>query len=192
MTEPSDNAAGTSCRVVLTDRDGVIIEHVPYIKRAEDVRLRFGAATAIRELNEAGIAVVVVTNQAGIGRGYFSDDEYRAVAERMESLLAAEGATIDQTHYCPHSPESSPACECRKPGVALYRKALDSLAVSACEAVFVGDRLSDLDAADKLGGRRIMVPSAETPAADAAHARKHGYLVESLAAAVDRILRPKD
>jgi D-glycero-D-manno-heptose 1,7-bisphosphate phosphatase len=107
----------------------------------------------------------------------------------MESLLAAEGAVIDQTHYCPHAPET--VCDCRKPGTALYRKALDSLGMSGHDAFFIGDRLSDLDAADVLGGRRIMVLSNETPAADALHAREHHYLVESLAGAVERILGPE-
>lgn len=178
----------TRCDVVFLDRDGVIIEHVPYIRRADDVRLLPGAAAAIRRLNVLSIPVVIVTNQSGIGRGYFSEQDYHAVDDRMNALLGQAGAHVDLTYYCAHSPESGAPCECRKPGVALYRRALDNLGLTGERAAFVGDRVSDLQAAETIGGQTVMVLSPETPEHDADIARRGEFLVDSLSAAIERIL----
>ncbi len=101
--------------MVFLDRDGTIIRDTEYLSRPDDVELLPGAADAIRALNDAAVPVVVVTNQSGIARGYLSVAEYEAVAKRLDELLAARGARIDATYYCPHHPDFGGNCDCRKP-----------------------------------------------------------------------------
>src|SRR5512134_413953 len=92
-------------RAAFLDRDGTIIEDVNYIARAEDVRLLPGADEAIRLLNDAGVAVVVITNQSGIARGLVTPAQYESVCRRVDEVLATGGARLDATYYCPHHPD---------------------------------------------------------------------------------------
>jgi D-glycero-D-manno-heptose 1,7-bisphosphate phosphatase len=89
---------------VFVDRDGVVNDQTAFVNKSDDFRLLPGAAAAIRRLNEAGIPVVVVTNQGGIALGYLTEDDLVAIHERMAELLAAQGAHVDATYYCPHYP----------------------------------------------------------------------------------------
>ena len=101
--------------VLFLDRDGTIIEDAHYLGESERVRLLPGAADAIARVNRAGIPVVVVTNQSGIGRGFYDMAAYREVAARLDALLADHGAHLDATYLCPHTPDARPPCDCRKP-----------------------------------------------------------------------------
>ena len=143
------------------DRDGAIIEDTGFVQDAELVRLIPTAAEAIRHLNRAGWAVVVVTNQSGIARGLLTEEDYRAVARRTEELLAAAGARIDATYMCPHWPPVSGACDCRKPGLQHFRTAIDALDLDPTRSLFVGDKLSDIEPARLLGGRGVLVLTGE-------------------------------
>lgn len=146
---------------VFLDRDGTLIRDTGYVADARDVSLLPGAAEAVRRLNEAGVPVIVVTNQSGIGRGYFGLDAYRAVEHRMSELLAARGARIDASYFCPHAPEEG--CDCRKPGSGLYRKAAADLDLDLAGALYVGDRLRDVLATRELGGRGMLVAGGDEP-----------------------------
>jgi histidinol-phosphate phosphatase family protein len=180
-------ASGASGRpAVFLDRDGTLIEDVHYISRADDVRLLAGVAAALRRLNEASVPVIVVTNQSGIGRGIVSDADYEAVRERLESLLAAEGAHVDATYHCPHAPGT--ACDCRKPGTALYAKAIAEHGLDGARSYFIGDRLRDVEPSRAFGGRGVLVPSPDTPASDYFRARDEFVIATTLTAAVERIL----
>ncbi len=137
------------------DRDGTVIRDTGYLSSPEDVVLLPGAAEAVRLLNRARIRVVIVTNQSGIARGYFGEAEFRAVQERVESLLRAAGARIDATYFCPHAPEDK--CDCRKPGLGLYRKAASEVGLDLAGALYVGDRASDVLPAVELGGMGLLV-----------------------------------
>src|SRR5262249_10234512 len=107
------------------DRDGTIVFDPGYLNDPADVRLLPRAADGVRRLPAAGLRVVVVTNQSGIARKLVSADQYRRVTERIDQLLAAEGARLDATYHCPHHPDISGPCACRKPGLLLYREAAD-------------------------------------------------------------------
>ena len=147
-----------------------------------------GAAAAIARLNAAGVAVLVITNQSGIARGFITPGEYAAVERRVESLVAAAGGRIDQTYHCPHYAEVSGPCECRKPGTLLYRQAATDHQVDLAASWGVGDRLSDLVPVRALGGRGILVRTG-TGAAHAAAALESGFVVaDDLAGAVRMIL----
>ena len=116
-----------------------------------------GADRAIRRLNEAGLAVVLVTNQSGIARGLYSEADYRRVAERLDQTLNSLGARVDATYYCPHHPDHGGSCECRKPGTGLYLRASWELGVDSSASYYIGDKLSDVLPARALGGLGILV-----------------------------------
>ena len=144
------------------DRDGTLIVDVNYISRPADVALLPGAAAALRRLNEAGVPVIVVTNQSGIARGLFDEAAYESVRARLAELLAAEGARIDASYHCPHGPDDG--CRCRKPGPELYERAIADHGLDGARSFFVGDRLRDVQPARTFGGRGILVPSAASSA----------------------------
>jgi len=175
---------------VFLDRDGTIIEDTGFVRDPDAVRLVPGAAEAIRQLNQAGHPVIIVTNQSGIARGLLTEADYDAVAARLETLLTAAGARVDATYFCPHYPAISGPCDCRKPGPQHYLAAAERFGLDLSQSVWIGDRLTDLVAAQSFGGRGILVETGE--GADSAHeAAARGFVVVGdLAAAVDLILRP--
>jgi D-glycero-D-manno-heptose 1,7-bisphosphate phosphatase len=170
------------------DRDGTINVDTVHVSRPDTLRLIPGAAAAIARVNAAGVPVIVVSNQSGIGRGLFTVDEYEQVRARIDELLAAEGARVLATYYCPHSPDAEPPCECRKPGAALYRAAAAEHGIDLARSWYVGDRLRDIQPARTFGGRGILVPRDTTPGVDVVAARDGFAISTSLGAAVDRIL----
>jgi histidinol-phosphate phosphatase family protein len=175
-------------RAVFFDRDGTLIDDVNYIARPDQVRLRPGAARAVARVRAAGWAAIVVTNQSGIARGLLSEDDYRRVEARLAELLAAEGASLDASYFCPHLPEVTGPCDCRKPGVALYETAAAEHEIDLARSAYVGDRLRDIQAAKQFGGLGILVASRGTPLLEAQRARDDFTLNTTLDAAVDRAL----
>ncbi len=171
------------------DRDGTIIHDASYVRDPDDVVLLDGAADAIKELNARGIAVIVVTNQSGIARGWLTRADYELVHARLQALLAEEGARLDAAYVCPHHPDISGPCDCRKPGLALYRQAIAEHGLDAAQSLFTGDRGRDVAPAKDLGGLGILLDVASTPAEDHKRARVEGALTAgSLREAVDRYL----
>jgi D,D-heptose 1,7-bisphosphate phosphatase len=152
---------------VFLDRDGTIIEDVGYLNDPGRVRLLRGAAEAIRRLNEHGLLAVVVTNQSGIARGLLSQADYEATERQLDQLLASRGARLDAHYFCPHLPEVSGPCDCRKPATLLYRRAADRFGIDLAQSWWVGDRVRDVVPAESFGGRGILVGESETdPAAE--------------------------
>lgn len=145
-----------SRRAVFLDRDGTVIADPGYLDHPDGVRLLPGAAEAIARLNRAGYAVVMVTNQSGIGRGYYSEDAFRRVQQEVERQLEARGAHLDAVYYCPHDPTVH-ACECRKPGLLLFEQAIHELGLEPSTSWFVGDRGRDVAPAGHWGGRAVQV-----------------------------------
>lgn len=127
-------------RTVYLDRDNTIIEDCPYCSSREQVRLMEGAGEAISMLNRSGAAVIVLTNQSGIGRGYFTVGQMVEVNDEMQRQLAEHDAHIDRIYYCPHKPEDG--CSCRKPLTGLIAQARKDLGSS--DEYVIGDR-DDID-----------------------------------------------
>jgi len=148
-------------RAVFLDRDGTIVEDPGYLHEPERVKLLPGAADAIRRLNAAGYLVVVVTNQSGIARGLYTVADYRAVEKRLAELLAASGARIDASYFCPHHPQAPEPCACRKPRTKLFLDAQSALGIDFTHSWWVGDRLSDVQPARPLGGKGILVSTGQ-------------------------------
>lgn len=176
---------------VFLDRDGTIIVDVDYIRDPAQVRLIPGAAAAIRRLNEAGWPVIVVTNQSGIARGLITREEYDAVRERLAALLGEAGARVDASYMCPHHPEFTGACECRKPGTLLYRQAAADHGLDPKRSWFVGDKMRDVTPARAFGGRGLLVPSPATPEPEVAAAKREFSVAASLDAAVSEIIKSR-
>jgi histidinol-phosphate phosphatase family protein len=157
------------------DRDGTIIRDANYVRDPDDVVLLPDAADAIRRLNAARVPVVIVTNQSGIARGLLSTGDYELVCRRVEALLAAEGARVDATYMCPHYPDITGPCECRKPGLALYRQAIAEHDLDPTRSLFAGDRWRDVAPATALGGMGVLLDVASTPPADLERGRREGF-----------------
>jgi D-glycero-D-manno-heptose 1,7-bisphosphate phosphatase len=144
-------------RAVFLDRDGTIVEDVGYLRDPNDVRLLPGVAAAIRRLDQQGFLVIVVTNQSGIARGILSRNDYQRTEQRVDELLQAEGAHLDAHYFCPHLPELTGPCDCRKPGVLLYRQAAEQFDIDLPGSWWVGDRVRDVLPAEAFGGNGVLV-----------------------------------
>lgn len=142
---------------VFLDRDGTIVGERHYLADPDGVELIPGAAAAMRDLADAGFAIVIVTNQAGIARGLYTLDDYRAVAARIDEVLDARGVTVDGTWFCPHHPDATGPCVCRKPDTGMYRDAAEKLGLEVGASYYVGDKSTDVLPAIELGGRGILV-----------------------------------
>ena len=150
--------AGSEGRAaVFLDRDGTVIQEREYLADPDGVSLIPGAIEGMHLLVEAGFRLVVVTNQSGIARGLYGVDDYRAVAGRLDEELAREGLTLDGTYFCPHHPEFSGPCKCRKPALGMYLQAARDLGLDLPDSFFIGDRRKDVEPGRALGGQGILV-----------------------------------
>ncbi|MBI5598485.1 MAG: HAD family hydrolase [Deltaproteobacteria bacterium] len=140
---------------VFLDRDGTINEDTGYIGRPEEVALIVGAAGAVKMFNNAGIKVFIITNQSGVGRGYFPSETLEAVNRRVVELLRLEGAGVDGIYCCPHRPED--ACPCRKPATGLISRAVREHGVDPSGSYVVGDKATDIGLARNIGAKGILV-----------------------------------
>src|SRR5436309_9944933 len=134
---------------VFLDRDGTVCEEVGYVNHLSRCRLLPRSAEAIRLLNEAGLPVAIVTNQAGVARGYFSEEMIQAVNERVRSLLGERGARVNGIYYCPHHPSAGEApyraeCDCRKPKPGLLLRAAREIGIDLPRSFLVGDSSHDM------------------------------------------------
>jgi histidinol-phosphate phosphatase family protein len=176
---------------VFLDRDGTIVEDAGYLRDPAQVRLLPGAAEAIRRLNLSGLPVLVVTNQSGIARGVLTLDDYRATESRLDQLLAAGGARLDGHSFCPHLPEITGPCDCRKPGTLLYRQAAERLNLDLGRSWWVGDRVRDLLPAKSFDARGILVLTGAGES-EVEEARDGGFMTAAdLASAVEQITRSR-
>ena len=184
-----DARAEPGRRAVFLDRDGTIVEDPGFLHEPDKVRLLAGAGEAICRLNQAGWLVITVSNQSGIARGLYDAAAYGAVQRRLVELLATHSARLDGAYFCPHHPDFTGACECRKPGLRLFREAAAALGLELARCVWVGDRRSDVEPARRLRGRALLVETG-SGGAHAGKARALGVpVVADLAAAAAEIVR---
>jgi D-glycero-D-manno-heptose 1,7-bisphosphate phosphatase len=157
-------------RAAFLDRDGVINLDRDYVHRQEDFVFVPGVLEAARKLHELGFALVVITNQSGIGRGLYTEAQFLQLTEWMREQFKAAGAPLAGVYYCPHHPTEALdpyriVCDCRKPAPGLFLRAARELGIDLSASVMFGDRASDLDAARGAG-----VPLLVLLGTDAAHA----------------------
>jgi D-glycero-D-manno-heptose 1,7-bisphosphate phosphatase len=172
---------------VFLDKDGTLIEDLPYNVDPLRIRMASGAHAGIRMLGRAGLPIIVVTNQSGIARGYFTEADLDRVAAHLRTQLAALGATLDGFYFCPHLPdginEFAIECECRKPLPGLIERAARDLGLDTRSSWFVGDTWMDVAAGRAAGCRTIMVGPEHRTAHELPPERRPDHAVPDLVAA---------
>jgi D-glycero-D-manno-heptose 1,7-bisphosphate phosphatase len=176
---------------VFLDRDGTIAEEVGYLNHVSRFHMFPFAATAIRRLNQAKYPVIVITNQSGVGRGYFPESLVRAVHDLMTTQLADAGARVDALYYCPHKGDD--ACLCRKPKPGMLEQAAREHGLDLRRSFVVGDRHGDIELARRVGARAILVRTGYGQGEIEWHSAKWpvapDFIAQNLTDAADWILR---
>ncbi len=169
--------------VVLLDRDGTLIEDRHYLHDPSGVVLLPGVGEGLRALAAAGCRLGVLTNQSGIGRGYYTEADMHAVNRRMEKLLAVFGVRLEGIWFCPHAPEEN--CQCRKPKPGMALDAARAMGANLVSTVIVGDKTCDVELAHGVGAKSVLVRTGREDVTDTAGAE---YVADSFANAVRWIL----
>jgi len=170
---------------IFLDRDGTLMEEANYCRHPDDVRVIAGVPEALRELKRAGFRLVIVTNQSGIGRGYYTVADYEAVQARLLELLG--GGLIDATYFCPESPEAlSPR---RKPSPEMVLEAARALGLDLAQSWFIGDKAIDVQCGHAAGTRAILVQTGHGYGEEAGRAE---FVAKDFASAAAFILRTSD
>ncbi|KAB7622734.1 D-glycero-beta-D-manno-heptose 1,7-bisphosphate 7-phosphatase [Alkalilimnicola sp. S0819] len=178
-------------RLVVLDRDGVLNEDSDaYIKSAAEWRPIPGSAAAVAALKAAGFSVVVASNQSGLGRGLFDQSALDAIHAKLGAELAAAGTALDGLYYCPHAPEAG--CECRKPAPGLLRRICADFQLPGEALVMIGDSLRDLQAAEAVGARALLVRTGKGERTLAAHPNLPFEVHADLAAAAARLIAERE
>lgn len=183
---------------VFLDRDGTINQEVGYIRDLKNLALIPGAAEAIRNLNQLGIPVVVVTNQSGVARGYYPESWMEQLHGRLKELLAAEGAELDGVYYCPHLPDGEVAeysfdCDCRKPEPGMLEQAAQELHLDLSRSFMIGDKATDIDVGLRVGCKTILLRSGygeQVLKGEYQHIPESDYISDSLIESYQTILLP--
>jgi D-glycero-D-manno-heptose 1,7-bisphosphate phosphatase len=176
----------TQCRFAILDRDGTIIAERHYLSDPEQVELLPGASLGLRQLAQMGLGLVVVTNQSGIGRGFFDRDRLEQIHQRMQDLLAAEGVDLDGIYFCPHIPAD--ACQCRKPRAGLVERAARDLGFDPKESFAIGDKPCDIELGQRVGATTFLVRTGYGAQVAAGNEAQPDYVVDDLSEA-QKIIR---
>ena len=172
-------------KAAFLDRDGVINKDKAYVHRWEDFEFVPGAIEGMRRLQHSGYTLVAVTNQSGLARGYFSEDQYQTLTARLRQELTAQGVTLEGVYHCPHHPQGrvthlATDCNCRKPAPGLILKAAQELKLSLPESLLIGDKASDIKAARTAGVGRAYLVESDNPESGAEPAGADGYYTNLL------------
>jgi len=154
-------------RAVFLDRDGTIIEDTGYISECDKIKFLPGVSKAIRLLNENGFRVIVITNQAGVARGYFTEETVKEINDYVQKSLAKQEAFIDMIYYCPHHvegiiKEDRKECYRRKPNPGMIVKPVGEFGIDLKNSFVIGDKISDIEAGHRAGCKTILLDS-ESP-----------------------------
>ncbi len=173
-------------KAVFIDRDGTIAKDVPYCSRPEDFELLPGAAEGMKLLNKHGFKVVVVTNQSGIARGYFTEGTLAKIHDKMRCELARYGACVDAIYYCPHHPDDN--CECRKPKPRMLFQAASDLNIDLGQSYVIGDSDMDMEMGRNAGCKSILVAEKDKEGEVDRQAPCSDYIASSVSAAAQWII----
>lgn len=165
-------------RYVVLDRDGTIIVERHYLSDPEQVELLPGAAEGMRRLAEMGLGLVMVTNQSGIGRGYFDENRLSEIHQRVRELLAAQNVYLDGIYYCPHHPDEG--CGCRKPGTGMLKQAAQDLGFLASESFVIGDKPCDIELGQREEATTLLVRTGYGAQVEAEQTAQPDYVVDGL------------
>lgn len=174
---------------VFLDRDGTVIEEVNYLASPEGLQLFPCAAEAIRLLNENNFLVVLITNQSGIGRGYFTEKDLREIHAKLISELAAQNAKLDAIYFCPHAPEND--CDCRKPQTGMIRQALEDFSIDSENSWTIGDKAIDVETGFDAGTKTALVLTGYGISEREKLSKKPDLIAENLFTIVEEIIKRK-
>jgi D-glycero-D-manno-heptose 1,7-bisphosphate phosphatase len=172
-------------RFIVLDRDGTIIEEREYLSDPAQVTLIPGVGEALRDLRQMGFGLVVITNQSGLGRGFFDQARLQRVHEHLRELLEREGIQLDGLYVCPHKPEDD--CACRKPRLGLLQKAAGELGFNWANCIVIGDKACDIEMGHGAGALTLLVRTGY--GAQVENEAAADFVVDDLAAATASIRR---
>lgn len=182
-----------SDRAVFLDKDGTLIENVPYNVDPDKIRLLPGTEAGLKSLHEAGYKLVVVSNQSGVARGYFTEAQLERVERRLRALLSRAGIPLLAFYYCPHHPEGAVTryavvCYCRKPAPGLFLQAARDHDLCLSESWAIGDILDDIEAGRRAGCRTMLIDNGNETEWTLSPLRSPHYTVKDLEQAAQVIL----
>lgn len=163
---------------VLLDRDGTIVVERHYLSDPDQLDLIPGVAAGLRQLQDMGLGLVVVTNQSGVGRGLFDQARLDLIHRRLRSMLQGEDVHLDGIFYCPHTPEE--ACRCRKPEAGLVEQAAGTLGFDPTASFVVGDKPCDVDLGKRVGATTFLVRTGYGAQLEVANSTTADYVVDGL------------
>jgi len=143
-------------KAVFVDRDGTINVNVEYLDTPDNFQMYPGVGEGIKALKEQGFLIIIITNQSGIARGFFTLETLEKIHERMLNELQEKGVEVDAIYFCPHHPDEK--CNCRKPKTGLLVKAIKDFDIDTKKSYFIGDRMIDVEAGYKIGCKTVLVP----------------------------------
>lgn len=184
-------------RAVFIDRDGTINKEVGYPGDFEKIRIYPESFEAVRRLNRAGLLAIVTTNQSGVGRGLFSEEDVAGIHEKMAAAFAARDARLDAFYYCPHfegsaNPVYAVACDCRKPNAGLALRAAADFGIDLGRSYLIGDKADDVAFGLNIGATPVLVLTGAGPASEKRLREQGlaaGHIASDVLAAVRWIIR---
>ncbi len=181
-------------KAVFLDRDGVIVEDIGYLGKHSDIRFLPKVGKAVKLLNKSGFKVIVVTNQSGVARGYFTEQTVRGINKHIQESLAEQGAFIDRMYYCPHHLEGTLEeyrrdCHCRKPNPGMIEAAVRDFGIDAGKSFLIGDKISDIEAGHRAGCKTILLQGRGAPKRDEETASTSNLVAEDLYEAAKRLIK---
>lgn len=179
-------------RAVFLDKDGTLIEDVPYNVDPDRIQLTAGAIGGLQQLHQAGYRLIIISNQSGVARGYFAEAALVGVQQRVQQLLAAAGILLAGFYYCPHHPagvvpQYAIQCQCRKPHPGLLQQAAAEQAIDLSQSWFIGDILHDVEAGRAAGCRTILLDNGNETEWQLSYARLPHHCVANLTEAAQVI-----
>lgn len=150
-------------KFLIIDRDGVLVSDKVYVHKIEDLEILPGVIEGLKKFQNAGFRFVVVTNQAGLAKKVFANADLDRFQDKLLKRLKIKGVKIEKIYHCPHHPEVTGNCECRKPNVGLVRLAEKEFGFDASSAIFIGDKDSDIQLGKNCGGLTILLKNNQYP-----------------------------
>lgn len=145
-------------KAVFIDRDGTINIDGPYLDNPDRFEMYLGVGEGVKKLKDDGFKILVMTNQSGIARGYFTEDILLNIHERMKMEFIKFDVKLDRIYYCPHHPDDD--CDCRKPKTGLFEKAIEEHDIDVNQSYMIGDKILDVEAGQKIGVKTVLIPEA--------------------------------
>ncbi|NDV21419.1 HAD-IIIA family hydrolase [Desulfovibrio sp. JC022] len=177
-------------KYILLDRDGTIIEDKHYLCDPEGVELCPNAGQGLKAMQDAGYGLIVVTNQSGIGRGYYTTSDMEAVNTRMAQLLAGDGIEFKAVYHCPHAPDQK--CDCRKPAPGMFDQAISEFGMNPEDCFVIGDKICDVELGMARKARSILVRTGKGLKEEPDCIGKAAYIADDLLDASEYIKRAID